>query len=232
MSSTRWPLEAMDAPDVDAALLADSLDKLAQLSAASGARRMIWTAARRILPSRGGVRIVDVGTGGGDILRYLHRRLAGRLELGLGVDPHATTAACARESCRALPALRLLRADALHLPLPTDSMHLAMINMALHHIEPSRRVDAVAELARVAGGRVLITDLARGVLNRVGARLLCSTVWRRNPVMRSDAPVSVERSFRRAELLELARSAGLREIGMRGLYGHRLVLTAGGRNAP
>lgn len=231
MTPARWPVEAMDDPAVDPVLLADSLEKLAVLSVATGARRAIWRAARRLLPPRGRVRIVDVGAGGGDILRYLHRRLGRRLDMGLGVDPHAATAACASLRCHGLPAIRFARADAGDLPLPTGSMDLAMINMALHHIEPAGRARALAELARVAGGRVLITDLTRGALNRLGARILTATLWRRNPVVRADAPVSVGRGFRRSELVELARSAGLRDIAVRGLYGHRLVLTAGEKGA-
>lgn len=228
MSPGSWRPELMDDPAVDPEVLADSLDHLAFLTIASGARRAIWKHARALLPRRGPVRIVDVGAGGGDVLRYLRRRLEGRLTLGLGVEPHAATAACASLRCRGLGELRFTRADAAALPLPADSMNLAMINMALHHIEPGARVRALAELARVGGGRVLVTDLTRSILNRLGARLLSATIWRGNPVVRADAPVSVERGFRRSELVELARSAGLRDVRVRGLYGHRLILTAGG----
>jgi hypothetical protein len=46
-------------------------------------------------------------------------------------------------------------------------------------------------------------------LNYAGARLLAATWWRRNRLTRHDGPLSVLRSFTRAELQQLAVRAGL-----------------------
>ena len=220
-----WRLEAMDEPGVDPDLLADSLDHLAVLTALSGARRAIGAAVERMAPA-GAVRIVDVGAGGGDVMRYLRRRLGGRLELGLCVEPHAATAACGRARCAAAADLRYLRADARALPFADGACDIAMMHMALHHIPPGARAAALAELARVARAGVLLTDLTRSALNRVGARLLSATVWRSNPVIREDAPLSVERGFAHGELEAVAADAGLRDVHVRGILGHRLLLTS------
>jgi len=215
----------MDEPGVDPDLLADSLDHLAALSALSGARRAIGAAVERMAPA-GPLRVVDVGAGGGDVMRYVRRRLRGRLELGLCVEPHAATAACGRARSAGASGLRYVRADARALPFADRACDIAMMHMALHHIPPGARAAALAELARVARAGVLLTDLTRSALNRVGARLLSATVWRGNPVIREDAPLSVERGFARGELEALAADAGLRDVRVRGLLNHRLLLTA------
>lgn len=220
-----WRREAMDDPGVDPDLLADSLDHLARLTALSGVRRAIGRAVERLAPA-GPVRIVDVGAGGGDVMRYTGERLGGRLELGLCVEPHATTAACGSARCGDASPVRYLRAEAGALPFADGAFDIAMMHMALHHLPPETRAGALAELARVARGGVLVTDLTRSALNRAGARLLAATVWRTNPVVRKDAPLSVERGFTRAELEAIAADAGLRDVRVRGLWGHRLLLTA------
>ncbi|HSM36997.1 MAG TPA: methyltransferase domain-containing protein [Longimicrobiales bacterium] len=221
-----WPVEAMDAPDVDPALLADCLDHLARLTAMTGVRRRIASAIARIRPEATGLSVVDVGAGGGDVARYLLRRLGDRFALAVCVEPHRATAACMSARSAAEPRIRVLRGDALYLPLPDASVDIAMMNMALHHLPPSRQHRALSELGRVARERVLVTDLAANALNRIGARLLTATLWRGNPIVRADAPVSVERGYTRPGLAELARAAGLREVRVRSHFGHRLVLTA------
>lgn len=223
-----WPLERMDEPDVDSEHLANCLDHLARLSRWSGAYRAIRREAVRLLPVTGRVRVADVGAGGGDVLRMLARHLGDRLESGLALEPHAATAACGRDRCGSDGRFSVLRADARDLPLRTGSVDLAMMHMALHHLPPGDRVDALEDLGRVANGRVLVTDLARNMVNRIGARLLAETLWRSNPLVRNDAPVSVARGFTGPELLALARDAALPCPEVRSLWGHRLVLSTGG----
>jgi SAM-dependent methyltransferase len=221
-----WPVEAMDAPDVDPALLANCLDHLARLTAMTGVRRRIASAVAGVHPEATSLRVVDVGAGGGDVVRYLLRRFDERVALAVCVEPHRATADCLSGRSAGEPRVRVLRGDALGLPLPDASVDIAMMNMALHHVPPSRQRRALSELARVARRHVLVTDLAANTLNRIGARLLCATLWRGNPIMRADAPVSVERGFTKAGLAKLARAAGLRDVRVRSHLGHRFVLTA------
>ncbi|MEN8374281.1 MAG: methyltransferase domain-containing protein [Gemmatimonadota bacterium] len=216
----------MDQPDVDPAHLDDCLDQLARLSVLSGARRLIWDRARSLLPADGPVTLVDVGAGGGDILRHLSRGLGDRLRLGVGLDFHERTAMAGARRSTGHGRLRFARADARALPLAPRSADLVMMHMALHHIEPRDRAAVLAELGRVSRGAVLVTDLARNALNRVGARILTATVWRRNPLMRVDAPVSVDRSLTSSEFASLAAEAGLGVVRITSLYGHRLALSA------
>ena len=255
-----WPVEAMDAPDVDPALLANCLDHLARLTAMTGVRRRIASAIAPVRPEANGLSVVDVGSeversiildgvtveqpiairdslifpgtrvrGGGDVVRYLLRRLGDRFALAVCVEPHRATAACMSARSAAEPRVRVLRGDALDLPLPDASVDIAMMNMALHHVPPARQHRALSELGRVARERVLVTDLTANALNRIGARLLSATLWRGNPIVRADAPVSVERGYTGSGLAELARAAGLREVRVRSHLGHRLVLTASPR---
>ncbi len=81
-------------------------------------------------------------------------------------------------------------------------------------------------MARVCRGVVLVNDLERHRLHYLGARALAATVWRHCPVTRYDGPLSVLRSFTRAELEVLGRRAGLLDLRVRRHFPFRLVLEA------
>jgi ubiquinone/menaquinone biosynthesis C-methylase UbiE len=216
----------MDDPGADPAVLADCLDHLARLTALTGARRALAAAVVRRVQGEGPVTVADGGAGGGDVIRYLEERLGDRFAAGICVEPNAPTAACGSARSGHLPRVCYLRGDVLALPLGDGAVDVAMMNMALHHVPPEHQRSALEELGRVARAGVVVTDLAANALNRIGARLLSATVWRRNPLVRADAPVSVERGFSASRLADLGRDAGLRAVHVGSLWGHRLVLTA------
>lgn len=229
--------ERMDRPDVDRDHLDDALGHVAAVNRWLGATRALLRhlpdalpdapAASR--PTRPAPRVLDVGTGSGDLPLAVvgwARERDRRLDL-TAVDIHQATLEVAAERTAADPAIRLVRSDGLRLPFRTGTFDLALLSMTLHHMNGAMVVEALRELARVArGGRVLVAELERCLPNYVGARLLAGTLWRRNPVTRHDGPLSVLRAFTPGELLELARTAGLGRARVHRHFFYRLVLLA------
>lgn len=103
-SPARLP-ERMDRPDCDPDRLRDALATLARANRRFGARDAALGAALRLLDGRrpGPVRILDVGTGSGDIGTSLVRRLRARgwRPRATLADLHPTTLRIARERARA-----------------------------------------------------------------------------------------------------------------------------------
>jgi SAM-dependent methyltransferase len=222
--------ERMDAPDVDPDALRAALDHIVAVNRWLGARRALlrhlpWALPDVPVPGRGGpVRVLDVGTGAADlaaaIARWAVRR--GRPARVTGLDLHAETLAAARERT----AVELVRGDGLQLPFRAGAFDLVHLGMTLHHMDGPALITLLREAARVGrGGRLLVSELERALPNYIGARLLAASLWRGNPVTRHDGPLSVLRSFTPAELLELAREAGLQATVHRHPF-YRLVLRA------
>ena len=219
--------ERMDAPDVDPEHLDRALAHVAAVNRWLGGRRALLRQLPDLLPP-GRDRVLDVGTGSGDLPRAVARwaRHAGRDLRITGVDLHARTLEVARRD--AGPDLALARADGLRLPFPDGAFDLALLSRTHHHMEGDDQVAILRETGRVArGGSVLVGELERCLPNYIGARLLAATLWRGNPVTRHDGPLSVLRAFTPDELLDLARRAGLRDPRVHRHPFHRLVLRAG-----
>jgi ArsR family transcriptional regulator len=100
--------------------------------------------------------VVDVGTGTG----FVAAGLAGRVASVVGVDNSPAMLTVARQSLDALGAdnVTLVEGGIDALPLPDDSVDVAVANMVLHHAPDPAAM--IAEMTRVVrpGGRIAITD--------------------------------------------------------------------------
>lgn len=227
--------ERMDRRDCDPDRLRDALSLLSRANRRFGARRATIEPAVDLLDGRspGRVRVLDVGTGSGDIGVSLARRLRaeGRPARATLTDLHPTTLRIARERVRDAAAggaaegggrrtgngaggrrdggAEFVRLTAPSLPFRDRSFDLAVSASTLHHLERDEARAFLRELQRVARDRWVVTDLRRSRPAYVAVRLLAATVWRRHPFPRRDGPVSVRRAFTADEVRELVREAGL-----------------------
>jgi len=106
-------------------------------------------------------RALDIGTGPGQIVLKLARRL--RDWQFIGVDCSANMIAQARCAVRsqAAPNVEFFVADGSRLPFPYARFDLVMCNSVLHHFaEPQRLLSEVARLVKPPGA-ILIRDLRR-----------------------------------------------------------------------
>lgn len=232
--------EAMDDP-LSLADLRACLGTLRQINRVTGSYRptLAFLARAVVHAARQGtrftlaqpLRILDLGSGGGDTLIRIARWAAiRRLPVHLtGVDLNPQSATLARETERRLtsrnPRLRgapitWLTADALALTLPTPP-HLILSSLFMHHLEDPEIVRVLAWQHRSATLGWFVNDLARsrraarlyravGTLLRLQPfRSLLSGVIRYDPLCLHDGPVSLRRAFRPADWHALLAEAGI-----------------------
>lgn len=198
--------------DLEPDALDGTLRDLARINRRLGgvaiSRRAIATLAG---PTRS-LHVLDVGTGAADIPIALladHQGSVGRVT---GVDHRAEIVDWARARHPGASGLELAVADGGSLPFADRSVDIAHASLVLHHLDPVAASSLMAEMARVARFGVIVNDLDRRTHGWVGAWLL-GHLCTRNRYTRHDAPVSVRRAYRPAEVLLLAAGAGLVEIG-------------------
>jgi ubiquinone/menaquinone biosynthesis C-methylase UbiE len=143
--------------------------------------------------------VLDIGCGTG----YFARRIAAAVEPGgtvIGIDPSPPVIAYATRV--APPNCTFHVAAAQQLPLPDASFDLVVSSLAVHHIPPDLRPDALREMLRVLhpGGRLFIADF-RPPRNRIANHLigaLSGHAMQHNPIH---------------ELPDLVAAAGFRVTG-------------------
>lgn len=154
-------------------------------------------------------RILDVGTGAADTPREMQRWAVAQdrsLEI-CAIDTSSATIDYAQARLAGAKGIALECLDLFDLPKNArfDIVHAALV---LHHFPGALAVTALSAMYERATLGIVVNDLHRHPLAWAGIRIL-TRVFSENPMLQNDAPLSVLRAFRRTELLELCRQAGL-----------------------
>lgn len=194
--------ERLDRPGSGSAHLAQNLADMARLNRLGPARSIL----RRLVPffehAQAGrpLRVLDVGTGGGDLARAIARR-ARRTGHGvrvIGLDLHLAILQHAARAGRGTPEIRLVAGDALALPVRPGTVDVAVCSLLLHHLPEEGVVHLLRALADTARVGFVVSDLRRGRLAWTVAWLV-TRLLSRNPLTRHDGPLSVRRAYTPAE---------------------------------
>ena len=178
------------------------------------------------------IRILDIGTGSGDIPRSIARAALGgrfgdaghRLQIS-ATDAHPKVLDLANRltPTSEYPTVTVMQADALALPFADGSFDIALCSQTLHHFCPNGCVQILQEMSRVTTTGLIINDLIR---SRIAASLvsLWTSLTFAHRLTRHDAPTSVLRAYLPDEYAEIARAAGLRKTTVRRVPIYRAVL--------
>jgi ubiquinone/menaquinone biosynthesis C-methylase UbiE len=220
--------EWLDADDIPAQDLQKNLDDLRWLNHYLGSHWLLCTALQRVwrqvgCPSH--LRVLDVGTGAGDIpavlTRWGERR---RVHIAVvAVDSHLGVLQYMR-SVQSLPqSITCLQADGLCLPFCARAFDVVLCSTMLHHLEWQQGITLLQSMATVARYGVVVTDLVRSRLYYYAARLMLS-LTACHAVTRHDGPLSVLRAYSVGEVREMARLAGLTPVHVSMALGYRFML--------
>jgi ubiquinone/menaquinone biosynthesis C-methylase UbiE len=171
--------------------------------------------------------LLDVGAGSGELLRIVaeEARNNGRKALLVGLELNERSAKAIAERAVTFPEIKAVRGDAFHLPFNDDQFDYALCSLFTHHFPNAEVMRILRELDRVAARGVFVIDLHRHPV----AYFFYKTIGRlflHNRLIREDGALSILRSFKREELLDLARRAGLANPRVERHFPYRLVLSA------
>lgn len=224
-------VELLDGPLDDPVALAENLRDLRRINRWLGGIRSSAQAIDAIAAHRGDLSLLDVGTGGADIPLALltAARRRGRTWRIVGLDSRPEMLAAAAASSPAVvttEGLELHVGDGRSLPFPDRSFDVVHCSLVLHHLEPPDAAALLAEMTRVSRLGIVVNDLDRARLAWIGAWLI-GHLLTGNRYTRHDAPLSVRRAYRPAEVAAMIRAAGLAPVRtVSGFLGHRYAIAA------
>jgi ubiquinone/menaquinone biosynthesis C-methylase UbiE len=170
--------------------------------------------------------ILDVGAGSGELLRVAASwaRETGRHFKGVGLELNQQAAQAIVAGSKDFPEIASVRGDALRLPFADDGFDYVMCSLFTHHFRDEQVVHILREMSRVARRRIFVIDLHRDPVPYFFYTTLGKLVLK-NRLIRHDGALSILRSFKPRELLNLGRAAGLRNVAVEHHFPARLVLT-------
>ena len=220
--------ELLDAEDIAEHDLQGNLDDLRRLNGVMGSRWLVvrsvaslWRQAGR--PAH--VRIMDIGTGAGDMPLALRRwgQRHGVTLIMVALDTHKGTLRYAATTLRQMPEVTLVRANGLWLPCREQAFDMVLCSTMLHHVQPPEAIALLQSMAAAARYGVIVNDLLRSRVHYYGARLLLPLLTR-NRLTRHDGPLSVLRAYTLAEIRAMANAAGWHSAHLQMALGYRFLL--------
>ncbi len=205
----------MDRPQPVSPELISDLENLRALNRYFGSYRLVRHFLRRWIRRGDRLRILDLATGSGDIPRLVvdfARKVGAEVQID-AVDFQASTIEIARQLSTGYPEIRFHCAD-IHSFGEERAYDVVLFSLALHHFQEDAAITLLRRCRALSRGKILVADLCRGWLAKVGVDLLTATIFREE-MTRNDARVSVERAFSFEEFDRLARAAGWEEFGHR-----------------
>ncbi len=220
--------EIMDQSHVTESRLHSALDELRYFNRYLGGLRTSLDAVRTLInPGDSHVSILDIGTGGGDVVAHLYDRLSsdGLEPEILGVDILSEAVTYARSHYGDRENLQFLTADFNDIGLTCrnrwDVVHSSLF---LHHLPDDEIPGVLQMMGRMCRRGIVINDLQRHPFAYYGVKGLTSLLTD-SEMIQNDGPLSVLRSFSEEELLSHVRDAGFRFPDIRWYWAFRWRVT-------
>jgi ubiquinone/menaquinone biosynthesis C-methylase UbiE len=166
--------------------------------------------------------VLDVGAGSGELLGAVagHAQKTGKKGMLVGLDLNAISAESIKRESSEISAVR---ADALRLPFEDGAFDYAICSLFTHHLTDDVAVHVLKEMKRVSRRGMYAIDLHRHPVAYALYKVFCAA-FRISPLVRQDGSLSILRSFKPSELLELAEKAGIENAAVERHFIYRLAL--------
>lgn len=173
-------------------------------------------------PVQAGNHLSDWGCGGGDALKAIAQwALRKNLPLTLtGIDAAPAAISFAQKETSAYSNIHYLQTEVMSNELKPGQFDIVVSSLFTHHFEDDAWVALVKKMMNCSRRGVIITDLHRHWLLYYSL-IAIFTVVIPNKMMRHDGPLSVQRSFTKAELVDLLARAGVKRYHIRWKWAFR-----------
>lgn len=200
--------EIMDDLDYKGPILHDSLDKLAKINQWLGGNAVTLNGLKNLLKKHDRsipLRIVDLGCGGGDILREVSRfgKQNGYCFELIGIDANKHTIAYAKKCSCTYDNIEFKTMDIFSEAFKELNYDVVLSTLFLHHFKEKELITFLEPVLITASLGVVVNDLHRHKLAYYLFKLLSLTI--RNQTIVQDGLTSVLRGFKRHELESISK---------------------------
>ena len=155
------------------------------------------------------ITIADIGCGGGDMIRVMYdwsqrKKINARF---IGIDANPNTISMAKKNLQNLSNIAFETADVLDMEFQEKQVDVITCTLFTHHFTDGELVQMFRSFRKKTRIGLVVNDLHRHPLAYYSIKIL-TRLFSKSRLVINDAPISVQRGFRRRELEEILRKAG------------------------
>ncbi len=184
--------------------------------------RLIYLYLRPFLIKEKVNKIVDVGTGVGDLPVYLAKKLQQeQIDYFItGVDTNAQVIELAKDEVKSWKNINVVAAQLSDLPFRYD---IAIASQVFHHLSPEEAIDFLKTAYKKVDSALIISDLIRSRLIYWLVKLFVFLTTT-NRINRYDGGVSVLRCYNDKEIKQLLNKAGIQNFRIHNIFFRKFVI--------
>ncbi len=203
--------EKMDDFSISGLELRKTLITLGRINRWLGGNRVTLNGIKKILnghPKEQIITILDLGCGGGDILRDVAEfgKQKGYSFNIIGVDANKSTLGYAKELSQSFPDISFLHCDIFSEEFKRVEYDLVLTSLFLHHFEDKQLERLIKGILEKASIGIVVNDLHRHSMAYFLFRLLC--LFTTNNMVKEDGLISILKGFKRDELIRISENIG------------------------
>ncbi|MCW3127683.1 MAG: SAM-dependent methyltransferase [Bacteroidetes bacterium] len=226
--------ELMDQPEAQEAETRMALKEIDTINHLLGGYSVIFDALDKLSWSDKTVRIMDLGCGGGDMLRAVADwALKNKRHVDLiGIDWNPVMTSYAREESIVFPNIHFKTMNVLDDRLMDEKADVIINSLFCHHFDNEELVTLVQRMYNLASQAVVINDIHRHWFAYYSIKAL-TALFSRNPLVKYDAALSVARSLTRKEWENTLQQARISNYSLRWMWAWRwqIIITKENQNA-
>lgn len=226
LSKRSEAVEIMDDLNCSGEVVHQTLRELEFINKWLGGNTVTLNGLQKLLtkPSAHAVHVADLGCGSGDMLLLIHRALTKRsIKASLvGIDANPSIIEYAKKNVTH-PAISFRALNVFSNEFKKEAFDLVFATLFFHHFTRAQLIDLFTLLKKNTRCGIIVNDLHRHSFAYYSIKLL-TRLFSKSSMVKYDAPLSVQRGFKRAELEDILKAAGINSYSLRWKWAFRWQL--------
>ncbi len=205
-------IEIMDDLKISGPVIAQTLRELNTINKWLGGNQISVSAFKKIALGKKSISLVDLGCGGGDIMKEMAQwaRKKNIKANFVGIDANSNIIEYAKKNTVDFPEISYQAINIFSEDFQSQSFDLIHCCLFTHHFSNEELVQLFSQFKKQAREGVIINDLHRHPLAYWSIIALIS-LFSKSEMVKNDASVSVARSFRKSELRKILEEAAIED---------------------
>ena len=226
MKTRSYQKELLDEENIPQLDLFQNLKELHTINTLLGGYDVVHKGIKKLIKKRSSekaIRILDIGSGGGDTLKEIHKKFGHLYPLELvGVDLKTDCIEYSQKNCEGIP-IDFIQSDYRDVIQGNEKFDIVITSLFCHHLTDEEIISLLQWMHQNSALGFVINDLHRHPLAKSSITLL-TKILSKSYLVKNDAPLSVERSFLKNDWEKLFQKAKIKKYSINWIWAFRWLV--------